>query len=162
MSASPRPIADNELYIEREFDAPASLVFRLWQDRDHAIRWWGPERFSTTELEMDFRVGGKWRATMMSTSKGVSTMGGEYREIVKDRKIVFTFSWTHQPENPVDSLVTVTFTERNGKTLQTFHQTPFTSVSERDNHVIGWNSFINKEQLYVENVACGLRKGGSI
>ena len=35
-------IRDDELLIEREFDAPAALVFRLWEDRDHMLRWWGP------------------------------------------------------------------------------------------------------------------------
>lgn len=39
MTASARKIADDGLYIEREFDAPADLVFRIWEDRDHAIRW---------------------------------------------------------------------------------------------------------------------------
>ena len=159
MTASERKIADNELYIEREFDAPVELVFRIWQDRDHAIRWWGPEKFTTTELEMDFRPGGKWRATMLSKTYGVSQMGGEYREIVKNEKIVFTFAWTHASGFDMDTLITVTFTEKNGKTLQTFHQTPFSSVKVRDSHVGGWNSFINDEQIYVENLALAQKKG---
>ena len=34
-----------------------------------------------------------------------------------------------------------------------FHQTPFSSVAARDSHVGGWNSLINKQQLYAENLA---------
>ena len=159
MTASAREVRDDELFIEREFDAPVELVFRIWEERDHAIRWWGPEKFTTTELEMDFRPGGRWNATMVSKQWKISKMGGEYREIVRNKKIVFTFAWTHESGPAMETLVTVTFTARNGKTLQTFHQTPFASVKDRDDHVGGWNSFINDEQIYVENLAYGIKLG---
>lgn len=96
---------------------------------------------------------------MLSKQYGVSRMSGEFREIVKNRKIVFTFAWAEGSGDPTNTLVTVTFEERNGKTIQGFHQTPFSSVQSRDNHMGGWNSFINKEQLYAENLAVGERKG---
>lgn len=159
MTTSAQKMRDDELFIEREFDAPVELVFRIWEERDHAIRWWGPEKFTTTELEMDFRPGGKWNATMVSKQWKISKMGGEYREIVRNKKIVFTFAWTHESGPAMDTIVTVTFTERNGKTLQTFHQTPFSNVKDRDDHIGGWNSFINDEQLYVENLAYGIKLG---
>ena len=53
----------------------------------------------------------------------------------------------------MDTIITVTFEEKNGATIQSFHQTPFSSVAARDSHVGGWNSLINKQQLYAENVA---------
>lgn len=159
MMSSPAKLRDDELLIEREFDAPVELVFRLWASRDHAIRWWGPEKFTTLELEMDFRPGGKWRATMASKQYGISRMSGAYREIQPNRKIAFTFAWSEDSGDPSETLVTVTFEERNGKTVQTFHQTPFSSVASRDNHIGGWNSFINKQQLYAENFAIAERKG---
>lgn len=59
----------------------------------------------------------------------------------------------------MDTVVTVTFAEVNGKTLQTFHQTPFSSVAQRDSHVGGWNSLFNKQQTYVENFAIAEHKG---
>ena len=40
-------------------------------------------------------------------------------------------------------VVTVTFAEKDGKTVQTFHQTPFSSVESRDSHIGGWNSLFN-------------------
>ena len=52
-------------------------------------------------------------------------------------------------------MVTVTFEERDGKTVQHFHQAPFTSVASRDSHVGGWNSLFNKEQAYAEALAEG-------
>jgi hypothetical protein len=38
-------------------------------------------------------------------------------------------------------------------TVQSFHQSPFSDVAIRDSHVGGWNSLIDKQQLYAENIA---------
>ena len=51
-----------ELSITRTFAAPPALVYRLWAEREHMLRWWGPKQFTCTSLEMDFRPGGSWRA----------------------------------------------------------------------------------------------------
>jgi uncharacterized protein YndB with AHSA1/START domain len=152
-------LRDDELLVERTFDAPVALVFRIWETRDHAIRWWGPEGFECTSLEMDFRPGGKYRACIVSDQYGTSWMSGTYREIEKNRRIVFTFAWEEGSGETNDTLVTVTFAEKDGKTIQSFHQTPFSSVAARDSHVGGWNSLFNKQQIYVENIAVAEQKG---
>jgi len=56
-----------------------------------------------------------------------------------------------------DTLVTVTFTEKDGRTIQSFHQAPFIHVEGRDSHIEGWNSAFEKEQAYAE----GLYRGPS-
>ena len=83
-------------------------------------------------------------------------MGGQYREIEEDERIVYTFAWDDVPGQPgPETLVTVTFTEQDGKTVQTFHQTPFTSVESRDSHIGGWNECFDREQSYAESLARG-------
>ena len=159
MSATARKIRDDELLIERTFDAPVALVFRLWESRDHMIRWWGPEQFTCIELDWEPKPGRAWRATMVAREWGVSKMGGVVREVEKNKRIVFTFKWDSDSGEDMDTLVTVTFEEKDGKTVQAFHQTPFSSVKVRDDHVGGWNSLFNKQQLYVENLAIAEQKG---
>jgi uncharacterized protein YndB with AHSA1/START domain len=44
---SARPTG-HELLITRSFDAPVSLPFRIWAQREHMIRWWGPQGFTCT------------------------------------------------------------------------------------------------------------------
>ena len=148
-----RPVADDELLIVRTFDAPAALVFRIWEDRSHAIRWWGPKDFTTPHLEMDFRPGGKWRACIVSPAHGENWMSGVYREIERDKRIVFTFRWDEGSGPTHETLITVTFSEENGRTTQTFHQTPFLTVESRDSHIGGWTQFIEKEGAYAERLA---------
>lgn len=149
-----RPLADNELLITRTIDAPVALVFRIWESREHAIRWWGPKNFSCKAMEMDFRPGGAWRACIVSAVSGDDKwMGGVYREIVRERKIVFTFSWEDGSGPALDTLITVTFEEKDGKTVQTFHQVGFTDVPTRDSHITGWTGFIENEAAYAETLA---------
>src|SRR6186713_2373241 len=70
--ASPSAVRDDELLITRTFDAPVALVWRLWEERDHMIRWWGPEGFTCTSVDLDFRPGGRWRISMVSDAYGES------------------------------------------------------------------------------------------
>ena len=81
------------------------------------------------------------------------------REVERNRRLVFTFRWDEGPGAELDTVVTVTFAEKDGKTLQSFHQAPFSTVAIRDSHVGGWNSLFNRQQLYVENIAFAERKG---
>lgn len=152
---SANPLADNELFLVRAFDAPIALVFRLWEDPVHRARWWGPKGFTCKHLEQDFRAGGAWRACISSPTAGDSWHGGVFREIERDRRIAFTFTWDAGPAAGVETLVIVTFAEQNGCTLQTFHQTPFTSVERRDSHVVGWSQLLDSQQAYVESIPQG-------
>ena len=146
-------IRDDELFIERTFDAPVALVFRLWESRDHMLRWWGPEGFTATELDWELTPGRPWRGAMASKQYGVSKFGGVIREAERNRRIAFTFRWGEDSGDDLETLVTVTFADTEGKTVQSFHQTPFSSVESRDSHVGGWNSMFDKGQVYFENMA---------
>jgi uncharacterized protein YndB with AHSA1/START domain len=149
-----RRIADDELLIVRTFDAPPSLVFALWSNAEHMKRWMGPEDFACPEAAIDFRVGGSYRVLIKSATHGENWFGGVYREIVPDKRLVFTFTWDNDgPSAGVETLVTITFEERDGKTVQTFHQAPFISAERRDAHVGGWSQAFDKEAAYVEKLA---------
>jgi uncharacterized protein YndB with AHSA1/START domain len=85
---------------------------------------------------------------------GENRFGGVYREIVRNERLVFTFKWDNDgPAAGVETLVTITFEERKGKTLQTFHQKPFSSVERRDSHVGGWSSAFVKLAAYAVQIA---------
>jgi uncharacterized protein YndB with AHSA1/START domain len=146
---------DDALHLDRTFEAPLALVWRMWESRDHMIRWWGPEMFTCTELDWELTPGRPWRATMASRQyqRRVSHSGGVIREVERHKRIVFTFAWDEGSGRDMDTIVTVTFEEKNGATVQSFHQTPFSNVEIRNSHVGGWNSLFNKQQLYAENLA---------
>lgn len=147
---SARKLGDDELLITRTFDAPVALVYRIWEDRDHMMRWWGPESFTCTHLDRDFRPGGAWRACIVSKTYGEKWMSGRMREIEKNKRIVFTFAWEEGSGETHETVVTVEFEEQDGKTIQTFHQAPFKSVASRDSHIQGWSSLLNSEKNYLD------------
>jgi uncharacterized protein YndB with AHSA1/START domain len=131
-------------------------VFSIWTTRAHMIRWWGPKEHTTPHLDLDFRVGGAYRACIVNAAGVESWMGGRFVEIVENERIVFTFQWEGAADGKgVETLITVTFEERDGKTTQTFHQAPFLDADSRDNHVRGWTQLIEKEQAYAERMALG-------
>ena len=143
-------LADDELLITRSFDAPADVVFSLWTDPEHFKHWMGPGKYQCRQAHMDVRVGGAYRGMIYADDTGESWFGGVYREIEPNKRLVFTFKWDTGPHSEVDTLITITFQERDGKTTQLFHQTPFLSVERRDAHVGGWNGAFDKLGVYAE------------
>lgn len=148
----PERPSDTELLIVRRFPVPRSVIWRMWSDPAHLIRWWGPEGFTVTNLDMDFRPGGAWRVGMVSDEFGLSWSRGHYSEIDPEQRIVMTFAW--EQESGLDTLTTITvgFEERDGETIQTFHQTPFSTTEYRDSHIGGWHSLFNDEGRYAASL----------
>lgn len=56
--------ADNEIILSRIIDAPREKVWEAFTKAEHLKQWWGPNGFSITTKEFDFREGGIWRFTM--------------------------------------------------------------------------------------------------
>jgi uncharacterized protein YndB with AHSA1/START domain len=147
-------LADDELLITRTFEAPASLLFALWSQPEHMKCWMGPANFNCPEATIDFRVGGAYRAMIKSAEHGENWFGGIYREIEPNKRLVFTFTWDNNgPSAGVETLVTITFEESDGRTVQTFHQRPFRSVERRDGHVGGWTETFDKLAAYAASIA---------
>ena len=140
-----------ELEIERTFDAPAALVFSMWSDPEHFAAWMGPEGFTCPVVEIDFREGGAYRALIVSDQTGESWFGGVYQAIAPHTHLSFTFTWNNTgPSAGVETLVTLKFEERDGRTTQTFHQAPFLNNERRDSHRGGWTSAFEKLARRIE------------
>jgi uncharacterized protein YndB with AHSA1/START domain len=109
--------SDTEILITREFDAPKHLVFQAWTTPEHVKRWWHAKRGRVTEATIDLRVGGMWRWVMVTEDDFEVAFHGVYKEIVPNERIVATEAYEGFPEG--ESLNTMTFTERNGRTTLT-------------------------------------------
>jgi uncharacterized protein YndB with AHSA1/START domain len=142
-----------QLTIVRTFDAPAALVFSMWSDPQHFAAWMGPEGFTCPVVEIDFREGGAYRALIVSDETGESWFGGVYQEIAPHIRLAFTFTWNNTgPSAGVETLVTLRFEERDGRTTQTFHQAPFLDNERRDSHRGGWTSAFKKLACRMESL----------
>lgn len=114
---------DEEILITREFDAPRHLVYRAWTTPELVRRWWSGRQGEMRDVEIDLRVGGRWRYVMMTNDGSEVAFHGDYREIVPDERIVTTEVYEMGPEEVDGSddpvLNDVTFSEVEGRTVLT-------------------------------------------
>jgi uncharacterized protein YndB with AHSA1/START domain len=147
---------DRELVITRTFDAPRSLVFKVWTQPEHLVRWWGPRDFTTPSCKMDVRPGGTYRTCIRSPEGKDHWMQGVYREVVEPERLALSFAWEDEAGQPGhETLVTVTFADQGGKTKLTFRQAVFESVADRDSHLGGWSECLDRLARYLEDGAAG-------
>ena len=115
--------ADDQILITREFDAPRHLVYRAWTEPELVQRWWHANRGTVSVVEVDLRVGGKWRHVMVADDGMEVGFHGEYREIVPDERIVSTEVYEGLPEGVSEeeggTINTVTLEDVNGRTRLT-------------------------------------------
>jgi uncharacterized protein YndB with AHSA1/START domain len=112
--------SDRELVVTRTFDAAPHLVFRAWSQPDLFRRWWMPKSVTGVSLvscDMDVRTGGKYRLEFGAGGSETMAFYGKYLDVVPDQRIV----WTND-EGEEGAVTTVTFEDRGGKTLLTFHE----------------------------------------
>ncbi len=79
-----------DLVMERIFDAPRELVWKVMTDPESITRWWGPHGYTTTVVEMDVRPGGRWRWINHTTGGEDAPFKGEYLEVVPPERLVRT------------------------------------------------------------------------
>ena len=132
---------DTELVITRTFDAPRVLVWRCYVDPSLLVQWWGPETFTCTRLEMDFRPGGRWHVTITSPDGVDFPANFTFVEIVEPERIVYrnTPSTGPQPQwkgNPPALYTnTLTFEENSDEQTLLTLRAVFGSAMEKDDSV---------------------------
>ncbi|MGO9956210.1 MAG: SRPBCC family protein [Solirubrobacteraceae bacterium] len=142
--------ADDQILITREFDAPPHLVFEAWTTPDLVKRWWHARRGEVTSIEVDLRVGGKWRYAMIANGGFEVAFHGEYREIVAGERIVSTEVYEGAPG--AEALTTATFTDHDGGTLLTI-LVEHANRENRDVHInAGMEDGLNDALALLEQV----------
>jgi uncharacterized protein YndB with AHSA1/START domain len=110
--------SERELVVRRTVNAPPQIVFEAWTKPELFRRWWVPKSFGLTLLscELDVRVGGEYRLVFRHEG---STMDfyGTYREVTPPSRLV----WTNDEGDAGATVTTVTFDEKDGKTLVVVH-----------------------------------------
>jgi uncharacterized protein YndB with AHSA1/START domain len=112
--------SDRELVVTRTFNVPAHIVFEAWTRPELLERWWAPRSFgiSFVSCEADVRTGGTYRFVFSHpASEQTMAFFGRYIEVMPHSRIV----WTND-ESTDGPITTVTFEEKDGKTLLVLHE----------------------------------------
>ena len=108
--------------LSRVFAAPRELVFKMWTDREHLSRWFGPKGFTNTIHELDARVGGRWRFDMRAPDGTIYDNRIVYLEMKPFERLVFDHG-SDKDDDPNKFRVIVTFDEQSDKkTVLTLRQ----------------------------------------
>lgn len=115
------------LVLERVFDAPRELVFKMFKDPEHLKHWWGPKGWELPVCNIDFRPGGVWHYCMKCVDRnqgdfyGMESWGkGVYKNIVEPETIAYTDYFSDAEGNANEEMpateVVLEFLDVNGKT----------------------------------------------
>lgn len=142
------------LTIDRVFDAPVDLVWQCFTRTEHIDRWMAPDGFEIVDQQADLTVGGTWRTHMRHPEHGDWHVGGTYRHIDANQRLVFTHKWTDTPNGPGDeTLVTIAFVARGDRTHMRFTHSGFADRSTRDGHRGGWLETLSHLETHLAKLA---------
>lgn len=139
------------LEITRFINAPPARVYAAWTDPAELKRWFGPEDVRTIDIAADVRVGGKYRWDLVNKDGEECASLGEYRELVPDKKIVFTWKWDEDEDwENHESVVTIDLSPRDGGTELKLTHEKLPSEQSRDRHNEGWSSLLDRLTKFAE------------
>ena len=129
-STQPKPLEKPSLTLKRRLNAPPSKVFAAWTDPEKQAHWFGPADTvaGSASAELDVKV------------------GGIYREVTPDQRLVFTWAWRSTPER--ESLVSVALRPDGAATLLTLTHEQFFDQAARDGHERGWTGTLDRLERY--------------
>ncbi len=142
---------NKQVEITHTFNAPRSLVFKAWTNRENLRNWYAPPGCTFKFKKLDIRTGGQFHYCICHPEFGDCWCIGEYKEIKEPEKIAYTLINADEMGNPVDpvtigmdpewpgeTLVTVYFSEKDGKTTITLHQTVAEQVAKKTGAHPSW------------------------
>ena len=125
--------------------SPPEVLFALWTEPDHLIKWWGPEAYETVVHTLDLRSGGHWRIVLRRSNDSALAISGVYRVVEPPRRLVFTWAWEDERgTRGHETLVAVNFEPAPGGTRLILLQKHFENEQRRDGHDAGWSASFDR------------------
>lgn len=144
-----RSPSERAVRIRRLLPATPEEVFEAWTDAESLRQWLCPGTTTVETAELDVRVGGKF-SIVLHTVNGLYAHTGEYREIRRPERLVFTWrsNFTHDEE----TLVTVELFPQGEETeMLLTHELLLDEDQPR--HATGWQSVEEKLEDHLRSKA---------
>ena len=137
------------LTLKRGIKASPEKVYAAWTDPQKLIQWFRTSRIvpSSLRAETDLRAGGRYRFSFKHDDGEYFEVGGVYREVVPNARLVFTWAWHSTPER--ESLVTISIKAEGDGTLLTLHHAQFADQAACDSHERGWTGMLDNIENYL-------------
>jgi uncharacterized protein YndB with AHSA1/START domain len=128
--------------IVRRVMATPARVWAAITRPDLMIQWWGPDAGPTLSADADVRPGGRFSIVFRLLNGDQHNPTGVYREVIPDRKLVFTWEWPGSTEK--ESLVTFLLKQVDDGTELTLTHEQLPDEEARVSHEMGWNGLLEK------------------
>ncbi|MEX2505050.1 MAG: SRPBCC domain-containing protein [Egicoccus sp.] len=110
---------------ERTYPAPITAVWDAWTRPEQLRQWWGPEKTSVPECEIDLRVGGRIYIVMEAGEEMGKYQGtrwpleGEFTQVEAPTRLVYEArSWTEGEQNSfIEHVNEVELVEQGNQTV---------------------------------------------
>ena len=134
------------LRLERVLPGARESVFRACTELDELAQWWGPHGFTTTPIELDLRVGGRYRFAMQPPEGELFHLSGEFRAIEPPALLEYTFRYEEPDPDDRETVVKLTFQDAGGSTAISLVQSGFATEARRALHDGGWTDSFDRLQ----------------
>ena len=132
------------MHLEKSLGAPPERVFAACADAEKLAEWWGPAGFTSPNVELDLRDGGRYRITMQPPEGDAFHLSGQFREVEAPRRLVYTFVWEEPDPDDQETVVTLSFEQVGGGTRLVLDQGPFKTETRYELHRAGWTETLDR------------------
>ena len=126
------------LLMSKVFKTDPESLFDAWTKPELMKQWFhAVQGWTTPFAEADLRPGGAWKVDMQRNDGFIHHALGQYREIDRPNKLVFT--WHPYADTSVETIVTLRFKGLpNGTTELTLTHEGLRNEKEKADHTSGW------------------------
>jgi uncharacterized protein YndB with AHSA1/START domain len=147
------PSQSDSVRIVRTIAAPREAVFDAWLSAELLKRWWpAGSDWETPVAEVEPHVGGRLRLVMRSPDGEEFGGSGEYMEIDRPERLVFSWTWDGHASHEGRQVVEVELRDRgDGTTEVVLTNTGLAGEESKRSHRSGWQaSFDNLDRVLSE------------
>ncbi len=140
-----------EVEISYTFNAPRDVVFNAWTNKAALEQWFAPNGCTIHYKLLEIKIGGKFHSCISNPEFGDCWCIGEYKKIVYPSEIVYTMINADENGKPVtpasigmdsewpgETVVSITFSESNGKTTIILRQNAPEAVAKKTGAYPSW------------------------
>lgn len=105
-------VSQGSITVQRTIAAPVEMVYKAWLDPRVLRRWLAPGSAEVEKVEVDERVGGRFRLWQSRDGQIIGGFEAEILELVHNQRIVFNWGLVgpNRLNGPIyDSVLTITF-----------------------------------------------------
>jgi len=132
------------LHLRRVLAAPRQRVFQAFTEPAELAAWWGPRGFTIPAIELDLRVGGRYRFTMQPPGAEAFHLSGEFLEIDPPRQLSYTFRWDEPDPDDRTTVARLSLQDSGDATEVALIQGDFATEARLALHRDGWSDSLDK------------------